>query len=251
VKRVDRRRSERRRQALQVVGLSFALGALVALGLTWRLAEPEAPPPVAMSESAAEIAALEAEAAHAEVAVPPSHGAITPAATTGARADNPRTDNLRTTDAVTADSADVDALRRRDLDVPVDDVDRDDLRDSFSDARGSRSHQAIDIMAPRGTPVLAAEDGRIVKLFNSKQGGLTIYQFDPTSTYTYYYAHLDRYAPGLKEGQTVKRGDTIGTVGSTGNAAEDAPHLHFAIFRLTAERQWHKGTPINPFLVLR
>jgi murein DD-endopeptidase MepM/ murein hydrolase activator NlpD len=244
VRRADRRRSERRRRTLQVVGLSFALGALAASALTWRLtAEPDAPTPaaMAMTESSAEIAALEAEAAHAEVSAPPVPGALAPAATSGASADDGE-----------ANRADVDALRQRDLDVPVEDVDRDDLRDSFSDARGvGRSHEAIDIMAPRGTPVLAVEGGRIVKLFNSKQGGLTIYQFDPTSTYTYYYAHLDRYAPGLKEGQTVKRGDAIGSVGSTGNAAEDAPHLHFAIFRLTAERQWHKGAPINPYLVLR
>ena len=106
-------------------------------------------------------------------------------------------------------------------------------------------------MAPRGTPVIAVEGGTIAKLFNSKQGGLSIYQFDPSGTYTYYYAHLDRYAAGLKEGQTVRRGDVIGSVGSTGNAAEDAPHLHFAIFRLTPERRWWKGTPINPYPVLR
>jgi murein DD-endopeptidase MepM/ murein hydrolase activator NlpD len=142
-------------------------------------------------------------------------------------------------------------LRDKHLTLPVD-VDRNDLRDTFGDARGSsRAHEALDILAPRHTPVHAVEDGRIQKLFTSEAGGLTIYEFDPTETFTYYYAHLDRYADGLREGQTVKRGDVIGYVGSTGNASPDAPHLHFAIFRLTPERQWWKGEPINPYPVFR
>ena len=142
------------------------------------------------------------------------------------------------------------ALRGRDLRLPVDGVDRKDLRNTFADARGSRTHEALDILAPRGTKVRAVEDGRVQKLFTSKAGGLTIYEFDPTQTFTYYYAHLDRYEDGLREGQMVKRGDVIGYVGSTGNASPDAPHLHFAIFRLGPEKQWWKGEPINPFLVL-
>ena len=141
-------------------------------------------------------------------------------------------------------------LRARDLTVPVDHVNRDDLHDTFSDGRGSRVHEALDILAPRGTHVIAVEDGRIEKLFTSKAGGLTIYQFDPTRTFAYYYAHLDRYADRLVEGQIVKRGDVIGYVGSTGNASPDAPHLHFAIFRLGPERQWWKGEPINPYPIL-
>ena len=148
-------------------------------------------------------------------------------------------------------AGDAENLRARNLIVPVDDVDRHDLHDTYSDARGSRAHEALDILAPRGTHVIAVEDGRIEKLFNSKAGGLTIYQFDPSETYSYYYAHLDRYAPDLKEGMTVQRGDVIGYVGSTGNASENAPHLHFAIFRLTPERQWWKGEPINPFPILK
>ena len=141
-------------------------------------------------------------------------------------------------------------LRARNLIVPVDDVDRDDLHDTYSDARGSRVHEALDIPAARGAHVIAVEDGRIEKLFTSKAGGLTIYQFDPTRTFAYYYAHLDHYANGLVEGQTVKRGDLIGYVGSTGNASPDAPHLHFAIFRLGPERQWWKGEPVNPYPIL-
>jgi murein DD-endopeptidase MepM/ murein hydrolase activator NlpD len=142
------------------------------------------------------------------------------------------------------------ALRARDLKVPVDGVDRDDLHNTFSEARGSRVHEALDIIAPRNTKVFAVEEGRIQKLFTSKAGGLTIYEFDPTEMFAYYYAHLDRYADGIREGQMVKRGDVIGYVGSTGNASPEAPHLHFAIFRLGPERQWWKGEPINPFLVL-
>jgi murein DD-endopeptidase MepM/ murein hydrolase activator NlpD len=144
----------------------------------------------------------------------------------------------------------LESLRARDLRIPVDDVEPDDLHDTFTDARGSRSHEALDILAPRGTHVVAVENGRIEKLFTSKAGGLTIYQFDPTGTFAYYYAHLDRYADRLVEGQTVKRGDVLGYVGSTGNASPDAPHLHFGIFRLGPERQWWKGEPINPYLVL-
>ncbi len=105
-------------------------------------------------------------------------------------------------------------------------------------------------MAPRGTPVLAAADGKIVKLFDSKPGGLTIYEFDPSESVAYYYAHLDRYAAGIAAGLQVKQGEVIGYVGSTGNASPDAPHLHFAIFRLGPEKHWWQGTPINPYPLL-
>ena len=149
-----------------------------------------------------------------------------------------------------SEAGEIVALRGRDLKLPVDGVDRKDLRNTFSEARGSRTHEALDILSPRGTKVRAVEDGRVQKLFTSKAGGLTIYEFDPTQTFAYYYAHLDRYEDGLREGQMVKRGDVIGYVGSTGNASPDAPHLHFAIFRLGPEKQWWKGEPINPYLVL-
>jgi murein DD-endopeptidase MepM/ murein hydrolase activator NlpD len=136
--------------------------------------------------------------------------------------------------------------------LPVQGLAAADLRDTFADGRdgNQRGHEAIDIMAPTGTPVLAVDDGRIVKLFLSKPGGVTLYQFDPTGQFAYYYAHLDRYADGLAEGQTVRRGAVIGYVGATGNARVDAPHLHFAIFRLGPEKQWWKGEPINPFAFL-
>lgn len=138
------------------------------------------------------------------------------------------------------------------LAIPVRGIRPEQLADTYGDARGTdRSHNAMDIMAPTGTPVVAVSDGKLVKIFNSKAGGLTLYQFDPTETYTYYYAHLDRYAQGLAEGQLLRRGQVIGYVGSTGNADPAAPHLHFAIYRLGPDKRWHEGTPINPYPLLR
>ena len=135
--------------------------------------------------------------------------------------------------------------------VPVSGVAPSQLSDTFGDARGSeRAHEALDIMAPAGTPVLAVADGSVEKLFDSKQGGLTIYQFEPSGRYAYYYAHLQSYAPGLAEKKAIRQGEVIGYVGSTGNADPAAPHLHFAIFALGAERQWWKGTPVNPYPLL-
>jgi len=135
--------------------------------------------------------------------------------------------------------------------IPVAGVVASQLSDTFNDTRdGTRRHEALDIMASRGTPVLAASDGKVAKLFTSVPGGLTIYEFDPTATYAYYYAHLDRYAPGLAEGKALKRGDLIGYVGSTGDASPDAPHLHFAISVLGPEKQWWKGTAVNPYPLL-
>jgi murein DD-endopeptidase MepM/ murein hydrolase activator NlpD len=142
-------------------------------------------------------------------------------------------------------------LADRDLDVPVEGVKPEQLVRSFSDARGERRHEALDILAPAGTPVRAAEDGTIARLFLSKAGGITVYQFDPAGQYCYYYAHLQRYADGLREGQRVRKGEVIGYVGTTGNAPKNTPHLHFAIFRLTADKHWWEGTPIDPYDVLR
>lgn len=143
-------------------------------------------------------------------------------------------------------------LEARNLLIPVQGIAPDKLVRSFHEMRsGSREHEAIDILAPMGTPVVAVEDGTIARLFVSKAGGNTIYQFDPGREYSYYYAHLDRYADGLKEGAAVSRGQVIGYVGISGNAPKNTPHLHFAIFRLTPERQWWTGTPIDPFDILR
>ena len=135
--------------------------------------------------------------------------------------------------------------------VPVAGVKPTQLVDTFTQSRGEgRLHDAIDIMATRGTPVFATADGRVAKLFNSKPGGLTVYQFDVEEKLAYYYAHLDSYAPTLVEGQQLHRGDVIGYVGSTGNANPDAPHLHFAVFILGPDKKWWQGTAINPYPLL-
>jgi murein DD-endopeptidase MepM/ murein hydrolase activator NlpD len=134
--------------------------------------------------------------------------------------------------------------------LPIAGLTAKDLVDTFDQKRGTSRHEAIDIMEPRGTPVHAVVEGVIVKLFLSKPGGNTIYLFDDSQLYSYYYAHLDRYAANLHEGQRVSPGEVIGYVGSTGNASADAPHLHFAIFRLGPEKRWWQGTPVNPYELL-
>ena len=134
--------------------------------------------------------------------------------------------------------------------IPVAGVAATSLRDTFEQARdGGRAHHAIDIMAPRGTPVYAAVDGTIRKLFTSRAGGLTIYEFDDREERVYYYAHLDSYA-NVSEGMRVRRGDVIGYVGTTGNAPANTPHLHFAIEILTPEKLWWRGTAIDPYPIL-
>ncbi len=135
--------------------------------------------------------------------------------------------------------------------MPVAGVEPGELRNTFSQVRGgTRSHGALDIPAPRGTPVLATADGVVRKLFTSVRGGLTVYQFDLEERYCYYYAHLDGYAPSLHEGQVLLRGDPLGTVGATGNARKDAPHLHFAVIRLDSDKKWWGGTPVDPYPLL-
>ncbi|WP_367346958.1 M23 family metallopeptidase [Stenotrophomonas bentonitica] len=136
--------------------------------------------------------------------------------------------------------------------LPVQGITAAQLQDTFTDARSEgRVHDAIDILAAEGTPVLAVADGTVEKLFDSERGGLTVYQFEPSGKYCYYYAHLQRYADGLAEKKTIKRGEVIGYVGHTGNASPDAPHLHFEIHRLGPEKQWWKGESLNPYPVLR
>jgi murein DD-endopeptidase MepM/ murein hydrolase activator NlpD len=143
-------------------------------------------------------------------------------------------------------------LRSRHLELPVEGAIPGALRDSFDETRGStHRHEAIDIMAPRNTPILAVEDGTIARLFESEAGGTTVYQFDPSSRYVYYYAHLQRYADGLQEGHHVQRRQVLGYVGTSGNAPKDTPHLHFAIFRLTEKKHWWDGRPIDPYTVLK
>ena len=137
------------------------------------------------------------------------------------------------------------------LAIPVTGVKADQLTDTYDAARGSgRRHDAIDIMAAEGTPVIAAADGKVEKLFNSVRGGITIYVRSHDQKWQYYYAHLQRYAPGLHEGQDVKRGQVIGLVGHTGDASAAGPHLHFAINTMGPGERWWQGTAINPYPLL-
>ena len=144
-------------------------------------------------------------------------------------------------------------LRSRGLRLPIDVKNVEAMKGDFAEGRdaGGRPHEAVDILAPRNTAVHAVEDGTIAKLFDSRAGGITIYQFDPSGRFCYYYAHLERYAPGLREGQRVSRGDVIGYVGTSGNAPPNTPHLHFAVFELDADRHWWKGRAIDPYLIFR
>ena len=138
------------------------------------------------------------------------------------------------------------------LRMPLDGVDPNTLTDNFSEMReGTHPHEAIDIPAPRGTPVHAVVEGNVAKLFNSKQGGITVYQFNNDQTRCYYYAHLDHYATGLKEGTLLRPGDVLGYVGTTGNAPPDVPHLHFAIFDLGKDKKWWQGKAIDPLPLLK
>src|ERR1700759_483663 len=136
------------------------------------------------------------------------------------------------------------------LSIPVVGVERSALRDSFGAPRVAHQHHAIDIMAQRGTPVIAAVDGTVLKLFLSREGGNTLYLADRSRTNVYYYAHLDRYAPAVHDGMTVTRGTLLGFVGTTGNASPDAPHLHFGIERLPPTGEWWKGDPTDPYPIL-
>jgi murein DD-endopeptidase MepM/ murein hydrolase activator NlpD len=139
------------------------------------------------------------------------------------------------------------------LAIPVAGVEPEQLVDTYTQARagGARRHDAIDIIAPAGTPVVAAAPGTVEKLFFSEGGGgITAYVRSDDGRWSYYYAHLQGYAPGLKEGQQVKRGQMIGRVGSTGNARAAGPHLHFAINQMEPDEDWHEGTPVNPYPLL-
>jgi murein DD-endopeptidase MepM/ murein hydrolase activator NlpD len=136
----------------------------------------------------------------------------------------------------------------RGLLVPVAGVAVSQLTDTFDEGRdGGRVHRALDILAPRGTPVLAADDGRVLRVRANALGGNTVYATDPAGRVVYYYAHLDAYRSGLAEGQTIARGDVLGTVGTTGNAPKDTPHLHFQVMGMPADGKYWDGDAINPY----
>lgn len=226
--------------------LAFAIGALCGgMFAAWILGVPPSAPPDQIT-----IIARPAPQPPVPIAVPlppPPAEVTTPAAEPSPPAIAPEPPAPASPPAQTSAAP---QLSRGSLTIPVQGMAAARLADSFNEVHSGQRHEAIDIMAPRGTPVIAAEDGRIVKLFTSKPGGLTVYQFDASEKFAYYYAHLDRYAHGLAEGQQVKRGDVLGYVGSSGNASPNAPHLHFAIFVLGAEKRWWQGTAINPYPIL-
>lgn len=153
--------------------------------------------------------------------------------------------------AVAPSATDLEQLRRS-MGVPVAGVAPSALRDTYEEMRGgTRRHDALDIPAPRGTPVLSATSGRVLKLFDSKAGGLMVYATDSTERFILMYGHLDAYQPGLAAGQPLRRGQQIGIVGTTGNAPPGVPHLHFAVARSANVKEWWKGTPVNPYPLLR
>lgn len=141
------------------------------------------------------------------------------------------------------------ALASRELMVPVDGVGPSQVPDSYGASRGAqgeRMHNALDIMAPRGTRVVAADGGKVGRLSRNDLGGITIYTVDDEQRFVYYYAHLDRYAEGLREGQAIAKGDLLGYVGTTGNAPSNVPHLHFQVMRYRGDARWWDGDPLNP-----
>ncbi|WP_312238205.1 M23 family metallopeptidase [Stenotrophomonas sp.] len=218
----------------------LALGLVIGVAGWWWLGPRAEDAPVVALTSPAVLAAP-ARAVPAAVASTASSTAVVPMATPIAAAPS------APTPAPTPAPADGTGLL-----LPVQGITAAQLQDTFTDARSEgRVHDAIDILAPAGTPVLAVADGTVEKLFDSARGGLTVYQFEPGGRYCYYYAHLQRYADGLAEKQQVKRGQVIGYVGSTGNASPEAPHLHFEIHALGPEKQWWKGESLNPYPVLR
>lgn len=142
----------------------------------------------------------------------------------------------------------MDYLLARGIGIPVAGAIVNQLQDTFDEGRdGGRLHKALDIMAPRGTPVVAADSGRILRIGTSTLGGNVIYATDPLGLIVYYYAHLDAYRPGLTQGEKIARGDTLGFVGTTGNAPKDTPHLHFQIMRMPSDGKYWDGDPINPY----
>jgi len=149
-------------------------------------------------------------------------------------------------------SAAIATLRERNLVLPVAGVRPTELVDSFDEPRdGGRKHNAIDILAPRGTPILSADDGRILRMSTSELGGISMYTADAAGRFVYYYAHMERYAAGRSVGERITKGDTLGFVGTTGDAPKNVPHLHFQIMLWPDDGKYWIGEPINPYPILK
>ena len=237
--------------------LAAAAGAWAALALALAGCDREPVRTVVLkpapdAATSAEVAALPpAWAGTASVPAVPARPAPRAATVSSPRAQAPAPAPVPVAVRDIGDPEGAQLLARRRLLVPVEGVPAASLIDGYEQRRSEGQHEAIDIAAPTGTRVLAVDDGTVAKLFTSVPGGLTVYQFDPAGQLAYYYAHLDRYADGLQEGKVLKRGDVVGYVGVTGNSPKNAPHLHFAVFRLGPQKQWWKGEAVNPYPALR
>jgi len=151
-----------------------------------------------------------------------------------------------------ATARDVSYLAERHILLPVAGADMTKVADSFDEERdgGERTHRAIDILAPRGTPILSADDGKILRMTNNALGGISMYTVDPEGRLVYYYAHMERYNDAMSVGRAIVRGDTLGYVGTTGNAPKDIPHLHFQVMSWPADGKYWNGPPIDPYEAL-
>jgi peptidoglycan LD-endopeptidase LytH len=231
----------------------FLAGAFVVAVILWEFGGPMGVRPAGTGTGTDSVVVAPRTPTGGEGGKPPETRANAderPAATLGH--DAPGTPVGGSLEPIAAGPAVSQELKARHLEVPVEGIGRDQLTRQFTDRRGeAREHEALDILAPRDTPVKAVEDGRVAKLFLSKAGGITVYQFDPSERYCYYYAHLERYAEGLKEGDRLTRGQVLGYVGTSGNAPKNTPHLHFAVFRLDDHKRWWEGTPLDPYDILR
>jgi len=233
--------------------LGFAVGVLcLAAGLwrfgglritDWRLSTLHQPPPTVPLD----LNGMMAEAKSVQGETPPA-----PPLTDYAQPAPPPAQSAPPTAQGTADRMTPEALGKPPhLAMPIAGIDPRKLTGNFQEMRDGRKHEALDIMAPRGTPILAAEEGNVAKLFKSKQGGLTVYQFDNSGQWCLYYAHLDHYATGLKEGTLLHKGEVLGYVGTSGDAPPNAPHLHFALFKLGPDKKWWSGTAVDPLPLLQ
>jgi len=221
-------------RAFPLVAVILAFGAGVVVDSVLRTYGP--PQPV-------DAPALIAPAAKAETAPPRPTDRPTAAAT--------RSPVMAPAPPAAASPAPTATTGSSSLRLPIDGMNVDALRGVFIERRGNRQHEAVDILAPRNTPIHAVVNGTIAKLFTSRQGGLTIYQFDPSSRLCYYYAHLERYADNLHDGDAVTQGQVIGYVGTSGNAPPNTPHLHFAVYQLGDDHRWWKGQAIDPYPILK
>jgi peptidoglycan LD-endopeptidase LytH len=255
--------NRRRVMWLTFAGLCALVGAILLLNLVpphaaapakphARMAQPAAPATATPDAASSNEAAAGNNAAPAPVAPAPT-APVPPVVLSLPASAAPPPSGFATSliPSGPVEEADIAALKAKDLLIPVIGVSANQLRDSYYAGRSEgRTHEALDIMAAGGTPVRAAADGTIVRLFQSDKGGITLYQLDSSGRYIYYYAHLQRYADGISEGKPLRHGDVIAYVGDTGNAGAGNYHLHFAILKPVAPRKWSGGFPINPYPIL-